>query len=94
MPYQVVPIIVMNGYPTRSGNGAISTRPIPILKFVFMAHNFRTRASFAEIVNEKVGCGGNKIAKAASAARGDKKGKNAAQCAPMAPMWKQASRII
>ncbi len=34
-----------------------------------------TRASFAEIVNEKAYCGGNKIAKAASAARGDKKGK-------------------
>jgi phosphate transport system substrate-binding protein len=34
-----------------------------------------TRASFAEMVNQKAYCGKNKIAKAASAARGDKKGK-------------------
>ena len=34
-----------------------------------------TRASFAEMVNQKAYCGKNKIAKAASVARGDKKGK-------------------
>lgn len=34
-----------------------------------------TRASFAEMVNQKAYCGKDKIAKAASAARGDKKGK-------------------
>ena len=34
-----------------------------------------TRASFAEMVNQKAYCGKSKIAKAASAARGDKKGK-------------------
>jgi len=34
-----------------------------------------TRASFAEMVNQKAYCGKDAIAKAASAARGDKKGK-------------------
>ena len=34
-----------------------------------------TRASFAEMVNQKAYCGKDPIAKAASAARGDKKGK-------------------
>lgn len=34
-----------------------------------------TRASFAEMVNQKAYCGKNPIAKAASAARGDKSGK-------------------
>ena len=53
-----------------------------------------TRASFAEMVNQKAYCGKILSLKKLQLHAGIKRARNVEPCAPMAPMSKLASRII
>ena len=52
-----------------------------------------TRASYVEMVNQKGYCAKETVAKKASAARGDKKEKDAERCGPMGYTSKRVSKI-